>query len=129
MEQQQLSALVLLDVSTAFKTVDHDILFEVLNKVFDISGSVLNWVEEYLHPCFFKVCITNEYSSECELSFYVPQGSINGSTLFHSYSSTIRDVIDQDITVNAFADDHSLKKSFKPTKQSEYNIIKRLNIT
>ena len=127
MEWQQVSAMVFLDLSTAFETVDNDILLEVLNKKFGISWSWLKWFDEYVQPYFFKVCMSNQYCCECELSLSVPQGSVNGPMLFDSYSSTIRNVIDQDVIVIAFTDDHSLQKSCKPTKQNEYNIIKKID--
>ena len=85
------SALVLLDLSAAFKTVE-----------FGISGSALKCFAEYLCLHFFKVCRNNQYSFEHELSFSFPQGSINGPMLFNLYSSTMRKVIDQEITVNTF---------------------------
>ena len=55
-----------------------------------------------------------------------PQGSINGPVLFNVYSPTIRSVIDLDITVNAFADDHSLQKEFILDLEEEIPTIKQL---
>ena len=118
MEHQQVSALILLDISTTFDTVDHSILIEVLSNKFDVTGTALQWFKDYLTNRKFKVCINN-YSDKKYLSFSVPQGSINGPVLFTSYSSTIRDVIDTEITVNAFAAYHSLQKCFKPINDNE----------
>ena len=58
--------------------------------------------------------------------FSVPQGSINGPVLFNAYSSTIRLVIDSEITVNAFADDHFLQKEFIPHLEQGVPTIKKL---
>ena len=42
------SALVLLDLSSAFDTVDHVILLDVLEKRFCITGITLKWYRSYL---------------------------------------------------------------------------------
>ena len=57
MEQQQATILVVTDLSAAFDTVNHDILLSVLEKRFGLQGNILNWVEAYLHPRNFKVCM------------------------------------------------------------------------
>ena len=53
--EQQVTILVIMDLLAAFDTVHHDIL--VLNKRFGVQGIILNWVESYLQPRHFKVCI------------------------------------------------------------------------
>ena len=42
------SALALLDLSSAFDTVDHELLIEVPKKRFAIDGVALNWFKSYL---------------------------------------------------------------------------------
>ena len=41
--------LVPLDLSAAFDTIDHSILFNCLQHWYDIDGVVLKWVESYLN--------------------------------------------------------------------------------
>ena len=48
MEQRHIMTVVFLDLSTAFHTVDHDILLSILNKQFGICGKVLKWFNSYL---------------------------------------------------------------------------------
>ena len=48
MEQQQVTLLVLIDLSAAFNTVDHSILFQCLEKQFGFHDSVLSWYNSYL---------------------------------------------------------------------------------
>ena len=126
MEHQQVSALILLDLSASFNTVEHSIHIEVLNNKFGATGTALQWFKDYLANRKFKVFINKNYSDWKYLSFLVPQESINGPVLFNSYSSTIIDVIDTEITVNAFTDDHSLQKCFKPINENESKTIELL---
>ena len=48
MGSQKISYLCLLDLSTAFDTIDHDILITRLSSWFGIHGSVLSWFKSYL---------------------------------------------------------------------------------
>ena len=48
------------------------------------------------------------------MHFSVPQGSIQGAFLFIAYASTIPEIIPDSRQLNGYADDHSLRKSFKP---------------
>ena len=41
--------LVLLDLSAAFNTIDHSILFNCLQHWYSIDGVVLKWVQSYLN--------------------------------------------------------------------------------
>ena len=45
MEHQKVSALAFLDLGTAFDTVDHGILLEILQKKFGIRGTSLRWFD------------------------------------------------------------------------------------
>ena len=82
-------------------------------KKFGISKHALQWYEQYLKPRNFKVVINNQYSTTKTMDFSVPQGSVQGAYLFLIYSSTIQDVINDNLTLNGFADDHSIWKPFR----------------
>ena len=56
-------------------------------------------------------------------SFSIPQGSVQGAIIFIAYASTIQEVIKQDLTINGFADDHSIHKQFKPGNSQEQDTI------
>ena len=48
------------------------------------------------------------------MDFSVPQGSAQGAYLLICYASTLNEVVPKSLTLNGFADDHSIRKSFKP---------------
>jgi len=47
-DQGHIDALVLLDLSSAFDTVDHSNLMGVLRRRFGVDGNALSWVAEFL---------------------------------------------------------------------------------
>ena len=46
------------------------------------------------------------------MEFSIAKGSLQGAFLLTAYASTIHDVIKEDLTLNGFADDHSLRRPF-----------------
>ena len=92
-EKQHASTLIMMDLSAAFDTVDHQILLDVLENRFGITGTALSWFRTYLQPRFCKVCVNKSYSKLQDLTFSVPQGSCAGPVLYLIYASTIEDVI------------------------------------
>ena len=50
MEGQELTALVVIDLSAAFDIVDHDLLLDVLNNRFGLDKNTLGCINSYLRP-------------------------------------------------------------------------------
>ncbi len=48
MDQREVTLLVLLDLSAAFDTVDHEIMLEILKSSFGVNGSALGWIKSFL---------------------------------------------------------------------------------
>ena len=120
MESQRISALVALDLSAAFDTVDCDILLEVLDKQFGIQGKALSWFDIYLRPRGYKVQIGERYSTVRNLPYCVAQGSSAGPILYSAYASTLQHVIEDIISLYGFADDHSIRKDFIAVKNDNH---------
>ena len=117
MEKQLVTVVVILDLSAAFDTVDHDLLLEVLEKRFGIAGAARKWYTRYLKPRSFKVSIRGSTSQPRQLDYSVPQGSIQGAFLFIAYASTLDLVMQPSgLELNGFTDDHSIRTTFKPSK-------------
>ena len=115
MENKLITAVTVMDLSVAFDTVSHELLLTVLREQFGINDVAINWYENYLKPRCFKVCINGKYSAQKTMDFSVPQGSNQGAYLFICYASTLNKIVPKSLTLNGFADDHSIRKSFRPT--------------
>ena len=113
MESKNGTALMAIDLSAAFDTVDHDILLDVLHNKFGNRGTALNWCESYLRPRYGKLYIAESHSTQRKLDFSVPQGSCMGANIFNAYTSTLTSVILISIDIHGFTDDHALKDKFR----------------
>ena len=113
MEEQNIKAVLALDLSAAFDMVDHDILLQVLKNQYGIGGKALNWYDSYLHPRSCMVQVKGSTSTLQSLEFSVPQGSCGCPILYSTYASTLRLVVSPPLNLNGFADDHSINISFK----------------
>ncbi len=111
--------LVLLDLSSAFDTVDHEKLLDILYHRLGFRDKVLAWFRSYLSNRSQKVCIDGQYSTCHKLQFGVPQGSVLGPILFTIYTLLIGDVMRKhDMEYEFYADDKQLMVFFKPKDPS-----------
>ena len=70
------TALVLLDLSAAFDTIDHSTLLDCLMDWFGVGGSAFKWFSSYFTECYQHVKIGSTLSNLKKLLFGVPQGSV-----------------------------------------------------
>ena len=123
-ERQSITSLVAIDLSAAFDTVDHAILLNILNGKFGITDKALKWFDSYLRPRSFKVIIDQQCSNNQDLDVSVPQGSCAGANLFNLYCSPLNDVVPTDLRLSGFADDHSIRGTFKAGNIQQENTTK-----
>jgi len=112
-------ALVLLDLSSAFDTVDHDTLLHVLNRRFGFDGQTITWFGSYLsnrtQAFHYNTQRSRAYTVDCSL----PQASVLGPKEFIAYTEELAELIDSYRLVHHFyADDTQLMKNTRITDVS-----------
>ena len=64
MGKQQITLMVILDLSATFNTVYHDILLNILQSHYGITDKALQWFNNYLWPWQVKANIGNNYTKK-----------------------------------------------------------------
>ena len=107
MSQGVPTALVLLDLSAAFDTIDHGILIKCLTDWFGLKDTALAWFQSYLRDRFQSIKVGHSLSKLFSLDFGVPQGSVLGPILFSLYTTPLSQVISsfKNIKYHFYADD------------------------
>ena len=118
--------LVLLDFSSAFDLIKHDIMLQRLKKRFGINGTAIKWIESYLSLRTQTVVIGNERSSSQTIFQGVPQGSVLGPILFILYTSPLETIINNHTIHKMFyADNTQLYIAFKRNKDFDITTEKK----
>ena len=104
------TALVLLDLSAAFDTIDHNILLGYLKSWFGLGGTALRWFASYLRNRCQAIKIGSTLSELSNLIYGVPQGSVLGPLLFSLYTTPLSKIIrlHPHIKFHFYADDTQL---------------------
>jgi len=84
--QGHVLALVLLDLSSAFDTVDHPTLLSLLQDRFAVSDHALAWFHYYLTNRTQTFTTSSSHTVPLLLACGVPQGSGLGPTSFLTYT-------------------------------------------
>ena len=107
---------ILLDLSKAFDSLDHNTIFEKMDK-YGLRGLCLNWFKSYLMDRDLKVRCKNRhgvntYSDLYKVDFGTPQGSCLGPLIFMIFCNDLRLNLEYLKSIQ-FADDSTLLKSHK----------------
>ena len=101
--------LLMLDLSAAFDTIDHDIFLARLCNVYGITDNALDWFRSYLTGRIQRVVIEDSVSVDLELDFGVPQGSVLGPRIYCMYTKPVSDIIQRHgLCHHSYADDTQL---------------------
>ena len=102
----QLVATVMIDLSKAFDTINHDLLLKKLN-AYGIRGTELLWFTDYLAGRKQRVVVDGVSSEWAKVSMGVPQGSILGPLLFVISVNNLPNAVEE-CTTNLYTDDTNI---------------------
>ena len=115
-----ISVLALLDVSSAFHTINHPILVHRLHSDFGVTDTVLQWFSSYLTDRTHYVSLSKHCSAFAPVHSGVPQGSVLGHMLITMYTKPLTAIIDShSIMHHSFVNDLQLQMSATPCRISE----------
>ena len=105
-DANQLTGALLIDLSKAFDTIDHDILLKKLD-YYGIRGVANDWLRSYLHDrkMYTKVNSTKSGVANCNIG--CPQGSILGPWCFCTFINDIHLMLEKTKSI-IYADDTTL---------------------
>jgi len=105
---------VMLDLSSAFDTVDHRLLQDILLNL-GIVGTASRWLESYLCNRRQKVVVEKSTSGAKKLECGVPQGSVLGPILFTLYTASLGGLLrSHGVHYHFYADDAQIWMPFEP---------------
>ena len=123
LDSEGAAILVLLDLSAAFDTIDHEILLSILENEFGIIDKALSWFESYLTDRHQSVTINGTQSEKHKLKYGVPQGSVLGPLLFTAYTKPLGKIIREfGLQYHLYADDTQLYLAFNPSESESAKV-------
>jgi hypothetical protein len=127
MDKQRLTLLVMLDLSAAFDTIDHQIMLDTLKYDAGVDGIALQWFESYLTNRTHQISVKGARSKEYKIIHGVPQGSCLGPILFTIYAASLFKVIKRHLVeAHGYADDHQLYVSFEADNPGDEEITLKM---
>ena len=107
--------LTVLNLSSAFNTIDHHILLHRLQSLYGTSGTVLLWLESHLTGRTQTVTVNNWSGRSADVSDGDPQCSVFGPILFILYSAPLSPLIEtHSVSDQSFADNNQPLHSCPP---------------
>ena len=121
------SLLVLLDLSAAFDTVDHQMLLNDFSN-YGVEGVALLLLESYLTDREQCVAVGESRSEPEILHCGVPQGSVLGPILFTVYTSTLASLLNaHGVDYHFYADDSQLYIHVENIQEAKDRLIALLS--
>lgn len=94
LDQGCVAAILCLDLSAAFDTVEHNIMI-LGQKEAGITDIVLKWLSSFLEDRSFQIMEGEHLSDTLQISCGVPQGSALSLTLFNLYMQPLAKIVQE----------------------------------
>ena len=120
LDRKQCVAMVMIDLSAAFDTVNHNILLHRLSERYGFQGNAHKWITSYLSQRKQFITINGERSQEKFKSCDVPQGSVLGPNLYEDYFAVpVGEILRKhNLLFHIYADDTQIYLPFLPGEES-----------
>ena len=106
LDRKSMVILVMLDLSSAFDTIEHEVLLTRLEHTFGITDKALAWLRSYLSERHQNVVVDSSMSADYVLQCGVPQGSVLGPVLYCMYTRPVCDIVARHgMQYHCYADD------------------------
>ena len=106
LDRKSMVILMMLDLSSAFDTIEHDVLLTRLEHTFCITDKALTWLRTYLSERHQNVVVDSTMSADYVLQCGVPQGSVLGPLLYCMYTRPVCDIVTRlGMQYHCYADD------------------------
>ena len=119
LDRKQCVAMVLIDLSAAFDTVNHEILLNRMSDRYGVKENALKWLKSYLTNRKQFITIKGARSDVVDKHCDVPQGSVLGPNLYEDYTaSPLGDIFRRHgVSFHIYADDTQIYVSFLPGEE------------
>ena len=118
MDNQNIVIMLLLDLSAAFDTVDHNVMLHRLSHDVGVGQTALKWFKSYLSDRVQAAHINGSTSPARLLTCGVPQGSVLGPQLFSIYAAPLSKIIrNNNLMSHFYADDTQIYITVKPHQE------------
>ena len=127
-DRGDLGILILLELSKAFNTADHDNLLQRLRLTFGVDGTTNQWFRSYLHGrtqyVHRAVLLACTRSLATQLLCSVPQSSVLGPVLFILYTIDLILLIEKHgMSPYLYADDTQVGGSCRPNDVNVFSAL------
>ena len=123
---QKTTALLALDISAAFDSIDLHILLERCRKDFGVNGIALRWLTSFITGRTQHIGVGAARSASVSCLSGVPQGSVLGPLLFAMYISPISNIVTAHrLRYQQYADDTQLYMALRPGTGSTFDALSR----